>query len=106
MEHGTLVLAQGQVEQAGGGGTQNAVGFGGPVGRQQQAFVAGQDEQLQGRTVDLDDLARQVAEATKGGAVHAQDTVEAVFDAGEKAAEQHQGLMPRCRATIPEVMLW
>ena len=25
---------------------------------------------------------------------------------GKKAREQHQGLMPRCRATIPEVMLW
>ena len=42
----------------------------------------------------------------QGGAVQAKYTVEAMFDAGEKAGEQHQGLIPRCRATMPDVMLW
>ena len=30
---------------------------------------------------------------------------KAEFDAGEQPGEQHQGLMPRCRATMPAVIL-
>ncbi|MNE95401.1 hypothetical protein D3C81_2051240 [compost metagenome] len=108
MQHGALVLAQGQAHQAAGGRAQGTVGLIGPVRGEHQAFVAGQDEQLQGRlaAVDGNHLAVERAQTRQRCAVQAQNTVEAVFDAGEQAGQEHQGLIPRCRATMPLVMLW
>ncbi|MCY1395409.1 hypothetical protein D9M71_103540 [compost metagenome] len=108
VQHRGLVLAQGKLQQARCRRAQSAVGLVHPMAGQHHAFVAGQDEHLQRRVAAIDgnDLAIQRSQARQGGAVQAQDAVQAELDAGKEPAEQHQGLMPRCRATMPLVMLW
>ena len=91
-----------------GGGAQAAIDLALPMGGEHQAFFIGQDEHLQGRlaAVDLDDFTFQRGQPRQGRAVQAQDAVQAMFDAGEQPGQQHQGLIPRCTATMPLVMLW
>lgn len=107
MQYGGLVLAQGQPQQAGSRCTQGAIGIGGPVSGQQQAFVTGQNEDFQGRVAAIDgnDMAGQTRQARQRCAVQAQHPIDTVLDAGEQPPKQHQGLIPRCRATTPAVML-
>ena len=107
VQDGGLVLGQGQLEQAAGGCAEHAVGAF-PVAGQLQALGAGEDEQLErgALAVDLDQLAFQPGQARQRGAVHLQHAVEAKLNARQQRLGQHQGLMPRCRATMPPVMLW
>jgi len=107
VQHGGLVAARGQARQAGCRRAQAAIGVAAPVGRQPQAFVIGQHEQAPGRrrAVDFDDPTAQPRQPRQGGRVEAEHAVDAAFGCGQHGELQHQGLMPRCRATMPPVML-
>ena len=89
MQHGGLVLGEGQLGEAAGRRAQAAIDLAFPVGSEHQALFIGQDVQLQGRlaAVDLDHLAFERSQARQGRAVHAQDPVEPMLDAGEQAGQ-------------------
>ena len=103
-----LVVGQRQAQQHGSRALQAAVGLDFPVCGQLQAVGAGEQVQLDGRCAALhgNHPAAQTGQAWQCGAVHGQQPVQAEFDPGIQPAEQHQGLIPRCRATMPPVMLW
>src|SRR5690606_41868315 len=59
--------------------------------------------QIEGRALGVhgNHLAGQFLQARQRGGVQAQDAIEPRLDARQEPGEQHQGLMPRCRATMP-----
>ncbi|MNN85439.1 hypothetical protein D3C81_2027280 [compost metagenome] len=115
MQHAGLVLRHGQLQQAIDRRSQGAVDLGFMLRGEVQAVASRKDEQAQGGrlAVHFQHLAGESRQALQGHAVETQHAVHAGFGGRQQSlryqglAEQcHQGLMPRCRATMPPVMLW
>src|SRR5690606_24971691 len=102
------LLADQQACQQRGGSAERAIGVTRILARQSQHLLFGNQVALQLRLTGLqqNNLALQSRNASGCQWVARQCRSQAALDPGEQCPGQHQGLMPRCSATTPPVMLW